>query len=578
MTNFKERCRACIACLHKALGIRVFILVATLLPGWVMANEAQKNIEWSYPHGGEKFSTPTEAANDLCEYMLNLLNNLDPEDDEFRIKTCKPGPVRRIEAGDIYYMLGDFYAPALSEYEAYSDLFGKWFSTTEMEYPMFGNCSNCYVAHLPNYQPSSAAPSSCEGAAKGNQTKLERIDFERLPVNFSFAPEAANRNSDYLTFNPLDKFKAHSSGSTSEKLACEEGFNEMRSSGSAPLLSEVSVQYSDYCGCLLKKGYDTVGELVITSGMNKEPDGIAAIQLHSASGPVTQFYQQSCTGTYRPMDNSRVNLAETEHGGWALSSYGQIDKVFNATGDLITVQNEQGQAFTYETSDGQINSIQAPSGAKLTFSYTDGRLTTIEKPDKTTRNYLYEDSRFPDTLTGIINEKDVKKEAWKLDEKGRVVEHELAGGAEKTATAFNSDGSTTSTNPLGKNTTYHFVEVAGTRKVSLVTGEPTANCLGSSHAYTYTPQGLLESQTSWNGTITKFNYDSLGREISRTQGYGTPQESTVQTCWEGTFYPPVRIIEPTRITLFRYRYDNALLEQKIVKPRPAGLVDCSTKL
>ncbi|HEY6530075.1 MAG TPA: hypothetical protein VIZ65_15400 [Cellvibrionaceae bacterium] len=548
-----------------------------------MASEAQKNIEWSYPHGqGKTFPDPGSAATDFCNYFLEELKKLALNSGstlEARIKTCKPGSVRRIVEGDLYFTFGDYYAPALIEVETYIEGDGKWHSGGEIPYPMVGNCSNCYVAHLPNYQLSSAAPESCEKTATGTQAHQEHINFEQRPVSFSFVPEAASRNSDYLTFNSLDEFKAHSSGSTSEKLACEEGFDELRATASAPWLSEVSVQYSDSCGCLLKKGYDTVGELVITSGMDEEPEGIAAIQLHSASGPtITQFYQQSCTGTYRPIDNSRVNLAATEQGGWALSSYGQIEKVFNASGDLITVQNEQGQAFTYETSGGHINSIQAPSGAKLTFSYTDGRLTTIEKPDKTTRSYLYGDSRFPNTLTGIINEKGVKKEAWQLDEKGRVVEHELAGGAEKTTTAFNSDGSTTVTNPLGKQTHYFFTEVAGSSKVTRVVGEPTSNCLGSNQSYTYTASGLLSTQTDWNDLVTKFEYDSLGREVTRTKGYGTAEATIAQTCWEGTFYPPVRIIEPTRVTLFRYRYDNALLEQKIVKPRPAGLVDCSTKL
>ncbi|HRH77574.1 MAG TPA: hypothetical protein PK129_09540 [Cellvibrionaceae bacterium] len=568
--------------LRSALGISAFISVMALSPGLGMAAE-DKIIEWSYPHGEKSFPDPASAAQDVCEYFLAKVQAITVgPSQETRIKSCKPGPVRRVVEGDLYFMLADYYAPALIEVESYSEVDGQWNSGIEIPWPMFGNCTNCYVAHLPNYQPSSAAPSSCqvenERKFKGEQSHTESVTLDQLPVQFSFAPEASNRNADYLTFNPLVDFIDQSNGSASEELACTEGFNELRFQGKAPWLNEVSVQYSYICGCVLKKGYDTVGELVITSRMDEKPDGVAAIQLHSATGPVTQFYQQSCTGTYRPMDNSRINLAETEEGDWALSASGQVMEVFNTAGQLVTVQNEQGQTFNYDTTDGQVNSIEAPSGAKITFGYTGGRLTSIEKPDKTTRTYLYEDSKYPNTLTGIVNENGVKNEAWKLDEKGRVVEHELAGGAEKTTTAFNLDGSTTLTNVLGKKTTFSFVEVAGQRKVSKVTGEPTANCLGSSQSYSYSPEGRLLTQTSWNGSTTKYQYDSLGREISRTEGLGTPQESTVQTCWDGTFYPPVRIIEPTRVTLFRYRYDNALLEQKVVKPRPVGIVDCSTKL
>jgi uncharacterized protein RhaS with RHS repeats len=115
------------------------------------------------------------------------------------------------------------------------------------------------------------------------------------------------------------------------------------------------------------------------------------------------------------------------------------------------------------------------------------------------------------------------------------------------------------------------------RRVYKVTGEPTANCVGANQAYTYTPQGWLETKTDWNGSVTKYTYDTFGRELTRTQALGTPDATTVQTCWHETHNQPARIIEATRITLFDYTATGQLKSQTI-KPRPAGTVDCTTAL
>jgi YD repeat-containing protein len=233
--------------------------------------------------------------------------------------------------------------------------------------------------------------------------------------------------------------------------------------------------------------------------------------------------------------------------------------------------------FTYSYEAGLLDSIRAPSGKLLRFNYSGGLIAHVIHPNQTTRIYHYEDRRFPSFLTGITDERGIRYATWKYDDQGRAISSEHAGGAEKTSLNFNADGSTTVTNALGKKTTYSFTDLLGVRRVSKVTGEPTENCVGANQNYTYYPDGALETKTDWKGQITKYTYDSFGRELTQTRAFGTADASTVQTCWHETLNQPSRIIEPTRVTLIDY-FPGGKIKSQTVKPRPAGTVDCTAAL
>ncbi len=122
----------------------------------------------------------------------------------------------------------------------------------------------------------------------------------------------------------------------------------------------------------------------------------------------------------------------------------------------------------------------------------------------------------------------------------------------------------TVTNPLGKQTTYHFTTIHGVRKVTQVEGHPTASCEGANRSYSYDANGNIASKTDWNGVTTNYTYDmSRNLELTRTEAVGTPQERTITTEWHPDFRLPTKITEPKRITEYTYDAQGQQLSSKV---------------
>lgn len=441
--------------------------------------------------------------------------------------------------------------------------------------------------------------------ATGAKVQPEHIMFEGFSVEYQFDSSTSGINpwqqkpDEILRGDKIgteDVSRAYSSKSE----ACISGLEEFKSR--APATSWIQGVTAEYtCACLLKKGGQTVAALAIVDNeaAGLSSNGVDVLQHKHSSGTKTNYYRDCASSQYKSfspnvrdilqIDSSGLLQLTTQNGKKTFDTNGQLSATYNsagqlknrygynAQGDLISQHNEQGQQFNYNFTNGLLKTVQAPNGKILQFSYTGNLLTKVTHPDQTTRIYHYEDTRFPNALTGITDERGIRYATWKYDDQGRAISSEHAGGAEKTSIFFNADGTTTVTNALGKKTIYSFTDILGVRRVNNVTGEPTANCVGANQAYTYTPQGLVETKTDWNGSITKYAYDTFGRELTRTNAFGTADATIVQTCWNATQNTVSRIIEPTRVTLFDYSPAGQLKSQT-VKPRPAGAVDCSTAL
>ncbi|MCP4127869.1 MAG: RHS repeat protein, partial [Gammaproteobacteria bacterium] len=117
---------------------------------------------------------------------------------------------------------------------------------------------------------------------------------------------------------------------------------------------------------------------------------------------------------------------------------------------------------------------------------------------------------------------------------------------------YNADDTTTVTNPLGKQTTYHFTVIHGVKKVTQVEGHPTASCEGAYKAYTYDTNGFLTSKTDWNGNVTRYTRDTRGLALTKTEAAGTPQERTTTTEWHSDYRLPLVITQPGKTTEYTY--------------------------
>lgn len=144
---------------------------------------------------------------------------------------------------------------------------------------------------------------------------------------------------------------------------------------------------------------------------------------------------------------------------------------------------------------------------------------------------------------------------------------EHSGGAEKVIFDYTHiddavDPRTTTTNVLGKQTTYHFADVYGARKVTQVEGHASANCLAANKNYSYDANGFLASKTDWKGNTTTYVRNTKGQELSRTEAFGTPDARTITTEWHATFNLRTKVTAPDRETIYTYDANGNLLSQQ----------------
>ena len=223
-----------------------------------------------------------------------------------------------------------------------------------------------------------------------------------------------------------------------------------------------------------------------------------------------------------------------------------------------------------------------PSQAEYKYKYNiNGMLRYISYPDETLntagsnpfgednpfKEYLYDDPNFPQALTSIIDTNGDRFATWAYDSKGRAISSEHSGGTEKVVIDYThindeSDPRVMTANVLGKQTTYHYATPLDVRKVTLVEGHPSANCLAANKNYSYDANGFLASKTDWKGNATTYIRNAKGQDLSRTEAAGTPDERIIITEWHATFNLRTKVAEPDRETVYTYDTNGNLLSQQ----------------
>jgi len=199
-------------------------------------------------------------------------------------------------------------------------------------------------------------------------------------------------------------------------------------------------------------------------------------------------------------------------------------------------------------------------GNQYSYSYdAAGNLEKVTYPDNTplddldnpTRTYHYENTSFPSHLTGLTDETG-SRVTWAFDEQGRAISSELDGGVDKSTLDFSVADQVTVTNPLGKDTTYHFETLHGVKKVTTVEGHATESCAGANQNYSYDANGYIESKTDWKGNVTTYVHNTRGLETSRTEAFGTSEARIITTDWHDDFRLRIKITSPGQVTDFVY--------------------------
>jgi len=276
--------------------------------------------------------------------------------------------------------------------------------------------------------------------------------------------------------------------------------------------------------------------------------------------------------------------------GWVYQTTGNVTETYNNQGQLQTIRKINGTELMFlydvDTDLETLDQITDSTGRTLKLFYdTNRHIEKIMMPDNTEisyvydsserltkvlfasgteiRTYHYENTTYPHHLTGLTDETGVRFATWTYDSEGRAISSEHTGGVDKSTLDYSVADQVTVTNPLGKDTTYHFTTLHGVKKVTQVEGHATASCAGANQNYTYDANGYMASKTDWQGNVTTYVHDSRGLETSRTEASGTAEARTITTTWHPDFRLPTQITEPGKLTSFTYDANGRLLSQTV---------------
>lgn len=242
-----------------------------------------------------------------------------------------------------------------------------------------------------------------------------------------------------------------------------------------------------------------------------------------------------------------------------------LDFEYNGSNSLITVTDERGLELNFNYISGNISSVTTPDGSYIYNYDSNNNLISVTKPDNEIITYHYEDSNFVNALTGITDENGNRISTFGYDNSGRANSTSYAGGINDYSITYNSDGSVTTTNPLGKDTTYHFETILGVNRIVEVEGHASANCAAANKYYTYDSNGWLETTTDWEGNLTSYLYDN-GKLLSKTIGYGSDAEKTISYQYDHgyDFRLPSSILENGKTENITYDSSGRILSRTVV--------------
>jgi RHS repeat-associated protein len=252
-------------------------------------------------------------------------------------------------------------------------------------------------------------------------------------------------------------------------------------------------------------------------------------------------------------------------------------ETYSPDGRLLTIQDQTGQAATLAYSDaltdpalapkpGLLLTVTAPSGRQLSFTYDssalvrqvtlpDGgilmyahdslnRLNSVQYPDGKTRQYAYGEYAFtsyqdmPLALTGTVDENGVRYDETAYDVSGRATYTQSPSGSGRVSIAYNADGSSDVTYPLGGISHQAYTMVQGLARVATV-DKPCGECGQPYASRTYDANSHPATYTDFNGNVRAVTYDANGLLTEEIDAQGSADQRTTDTTWNTALRVPL---------------------------------------
>jgi YD repeat-containing protein len=155
-------------------------------------------------------------------------------------------------------------------------------------------------------------------------------------------------------------------------------------------------------------------------------------------------------------------------------------------------------------------------------------------------------------MTGIVDERGVRINTWVYDANGKVIVAEGAPGADRYTFAYDATARTTTvTNPLGKDTVYHFSPNSENQNLLVhIEGLPSSHCVGADSYLTYDANDYVTQITDAEGRVRNLTNDGRGRPTTIVDAPSTPLQRTVNISWDATFAIPTVVHQPGLDTSF----------------------------
>lgn len=276
------------------------------------------------------------------------------------------------------------------------------------------------------------------------------------------------------------------------------------------------------------------------------------------------------------------------NGGYVLDASANPTTTVLPTDLLLRVTDAFGRAlnFGYD-SNSHIEKITDPAGGIITYGYdTQSNLVSVQYPDGRSKTYLYENPTFPHALTGITDENGERYATYRYDSQGRADDEDHGGPVDHYNLAYNPDGSTTVTDPLGTQRTYNFQTILGVVKSTGVSQPGGSGCGAASSATTYDANGNVASRADFNGHQTCYAWDlTRNLETARVEGLATGStcptnlatytpaansaERKILTQWDSRFRLPTKVTEAGRETSTVYD-DHGNVTRRSIKDTASG--------